>query len=150
MPCLFIARWSRAPVGVDVSRHVNTVRATIWLCYVLIGLLVMGTISKFWWMAHDPMWAQMSESRDSYYVLGTGNLLFAGAVWYGLWQRREWGRILGMSYCVVTLLTYVGTTFLGPYLVPDIEVEMVTWDTLLIGALSVACLVGLGRTRFAK
>ena len=82
-------------------------------------------------------------------LMGLGIIAFALVVAYGLWQRREWGRIFGISFCCVVLFIFVGMRLLQPFLVPEIRVSF-EWDAVLMGFLSVACLVGLSCTRFAK
>ena len=137
------------PLNSVVSRHLNSARASVWLGYVMIGLVVVGWITKFLWFARDPFWDQMNESRQTFYILGAGTIVFALAVAYGLWRRREWGRVFGMSFSVVMLFTFVGMPLMTPLLAPEIGINF-EWDSVLMGILSTACLIGLSRSKFEK
>jgi hypothetical protein len=115
----------------------------------MIGLVVIGWITKFLWLARDPFWDQMSESRQTFQILGAGTIVFAFAVAYGLWRRREWGRVFGMSFSVVVLFTFVGMPLVTPLLVPEIGIHF-EWNSVLMGILSTACFIGLSRSKFEK
>src|SRR2546427_8659142 len=94
----------------------NTVRVTVWPCYVMIGLVIFATGASIWDRAHDPMWSQMADSRRNYDLIQVVIAGFALAVAYGLWRQREWGRIFAISLAAIVLFMFVGTRLLAPLL----------------------------------
>jgi peptidoglycan/LPS O-acetylase OafA/YrhL len=128
----------------------NTVRATVWLTYVMIGLVLIAAGMSVWERAHDPMWAQMADSRRNYDIIQGGVAGFALAVAYGLWRQREWGRILAISLAAIILFMFVGTRLLAPFLTSgDVGISF-DWGTIVMGVLSSACIVALSRRRFRE
>ena len=89
------------------------------------------------------MWVvDMAESRQNFDILSLGLIVFGLGSAYGLWRRHEWGRVLAMSFSFVALFNCVGMRFLAPFLAPEIGIH-ITWETVLVGVLSSACLIGL-------
>lgn len=126
----------------------NTVRATVWLCYVMIGLVVLAAGASIWDRPHDPMWSQMGDSRRNYDLIQGCVVGYALAVAYGLWRRREWGRVFAISLAAIVLFMFVGTRLLAPLLTSgDVGITL-DWDTIVMGVLSSACIVALSRRRF--
>ena len=128
----------------------NTVRATVWLCYLMIALVVIAAGASIWYRAHDLMWSQMSDSRRNYDILQAGVVVFALAVGYGLWRRQEWGRVFGISLAAVVLFMFVGTRLLAPFLTDGDVGISIDWDTVVMGVLSIACIFALSRRKFRE
>jgi len=88
------------------------------------------------------MWAQMADSRRNYDIIQVVIALFALAVAYGLWRRREWGRVLAISLSAIVLFTFVGTRIVAPLLVPELPISF-DWGAVVMGLLSTTCIVAL-------
>ena len=120
----------------------NTVRIAVWMNYVMIGLVLFAAAASIWERAHDPVWSQMADSRRNYDIIQTGVSVFALAVGYGLWRRREWGRILAISLAAIVLFLFVGARLLAPVLAPGVPISF-DWGAVVMGVLSTACIVAL-------
>lgn len=128
----------------------NTVRATVWVCYVMIGLVIFAAGASIWDRAHDPMWSRMADSRRNYDLIQIGVAGFALAVAYGLWRRREWGRIFAISLAMIILFMFVGIRLLAPLMTSGDVAITLDWGTIVMGVLSSACIVALSRRRFRE
>jgi len=128
----------------------NTVRATVWLCFVMIGLVIFAAVASIWDRAHDPMWSQMGDTRRNYDLIQLGVTGFALVVAYGLWRQREWGRIFAISLAAIILFMFVGTRLLAPLLTSgDVGITF-DWGTIVMGVLSIVCIVALSRRKFRE
>src|SRR5271155_4069312 len=91
-------------------------RVTLWLCFPLIALAAMTCVGSIWERAHDPMWAQMPESRWKYDALSAAVALYSLVVAYGLWRKREWGRIFAISLFAIVFFMSIAVPLLAPLL----------------------------------
>jgi len=115
----------------------------------MIGLLLVGTATKLHWLATDPFWELMSESRVLAQAMDVGLMMFALIVVFGLWRRHEWARILGASLCFIVIFKSVGIPLLQPLLTPEIRIP-IEWDAVIMGSLAILCFVGLIWVKFSK
>ncbi len=126
----------------------STVRGTLWLTYLMVALVIFASASSIWERAHDPMWAQMSESRLNYDVISVGVAILSAVVAYGVWKKREWGRIFGISLAIIVLFMFVGIRLLAPVLSSgDVSISL-GWEAAFMGSLSIACIITLWRQSF--
>jgi hypothetical protein len=128
----------------------NTVRATILLCYLMIALVIFATCTSIWYRWHDPMWSRMSDVRCIYDIHQISIVVFALAVGYGLWRGRNWGRVYGVSLATIVLFMFVGIRLVAPF-ITDGEVGIrMDWDVIVMGILSSACIFALCRRKFRE
>jgi len=122
----------------------------LWLSYVMAALVVWASVASVLNRADDPMWAQMSEARRNYDLFSALVAAYAIIVTYGIFRRREWGRILGISLAVIVLYMFVGTRLLAPVLTSgDVPIEL-GWEAAVMGTLSIACIITLWRQSFRE
>ena len=119
----------------------SRVRLAVWLSYLMIALCLLGMGVSIWNKAQDPMWSQMSEARRNFNILSVVIAAFALSVAYGLWRRREWGRVFGISLGAVVLFYSVGIRLLAP-LIAGVEVGL-DWESIVMGALATSSIVAL-------
>jgi hypothetical protein len=128
----------------------NKLRTGVWLSYLMIALTIVATGISIWGRAQDPMWLQMADSRTGFDILHTGIAAFAMAVAYGLWRRREWGRVFAITLAAIVLFYSVGVKFLLTFLAPATVRTTFDWSSLGVGALSIVCIVLLTRCKFSE
>ena len=126
----------------------NNGRRMLWLSYVMAALVVWASVMSIWYRASDPMWAQMSEARRNYDLISGFVAAYAVVVAYGIFKRREWGRIFGISLAVIVLFMFVGTRLLAPVLTSGAVPIELGWEAAVMGTLSIACIVTLWRQSF--
>lgn len=127
----------------------NTVRAAVWLSYLMVAITLLSTGVAIWGRAHDPMWAQMQGSHRNFDILHGGIALLSVAVAYGIWRRREWGRIFAILLAAIVLFYSVGVQLAMPLASPDAKPTFY-WDSLAVSALSIVCIVLLVSCRFGQ
>ena len=128
----------------------NTVRATVLLCYLMIALVVFAAGASIWYRWHDPMWSQMSDVRRNYDILQVVIVVYALAVGYGLWRGLEWGRVSGIYLAVIVLFMHVGIRLVALFLTDGDVGIRIDWDTVVMGVLSIVCIFALYRRKFRE
>ena len=126
----------------------NRGRHTLWFSYIMVALVVWASGMSIWNRASDPTWAQMSEARRNYDLISVLVATYAAVVAYGLFRRREWGRIFGISLAAIVLFMFVGTRLLAPVLTSGSVPIDLGWEAVVMGTLSIACIVTLWRQSF--
>ena len=92
----------------------------------------------------------MGDARRNYDLIQVSVAGFALMVAYGLWRQREWGRIFAISLAAIILFMFVGTRLLAPLLTSgDVGITL-DWGTIVMGALSIVCIVALSRRKFRE
>lgn len=115
----------------------------------MVALVVWSSAMGIVGRANDPMWlGPMSEMRHTYDVLGGFIALYAVSVGYGIFRRREWGRVFGISLAAVVLFLFVGTRLLAPVMTGGAAPIELDWESAVMGVLSVVCVVTLSRQSF--
>jgi len=127
----------------------NKVRGVLWICFLLIALILVTCGASIWDRAHDPMWSRMQEIRFAYDCISAAVAVSSLAVAYGLWRKREWGRIFGMSLFSIVLFMFVGLPLLAPLLISGGVPITLGWWPVGVGALCFACIVLLSCQRRA-
>jgi hypothetical protein len=125
-------------------------RVTVWLCFLLIALVALSCVGSIWERAHDPIWARIPESRWQYDVLSAAVALYSVAVTYGLWRKREWGRISGISLFAIVFFMFIGVPLLAPLLTSGGVPIEIGWWPLGVGALCVVCIILLSSQPFRR
>ena len=125
-------------------------RVTLWLCFLLIALVAVTCVGSIWERAHDPIWARMHESRLKYDVLSAAVTLYSLAVAYGLWRKRAWGRMFGISLFAIVLFMFIGVPLLAPLLTSGSVPIAIGWWPLGVGTLCIVCIILLSRQPFRQ
>jgi hypothetical protein len=116
----------------------NKVRGLLWLCFLLITLIVVTCSASVWDRANDPIWSRMPDIRFAYDCVSAAIVVTSLAVAYGLWCKRQWGRIFGISLFAIVLFLFVGVPLLAPLLI-GVPVTLGLWP-VAVGALCIACI----------
>ncbi|SRR5258708_29237702 len=124
---------------------------TLWLSYVMAALVVWSSVVSILNRSDDPMWVgPMAEARRNYDLISALVAAFAIVVAYGIFRRREWGRVFGISLAVIVLFMFVGTRLLAPVLTSGAVSIELGWEAAVMGALSIACIITLWRQSFPE
>jgi hypothetical protein len=123
----------------------NKVRGILWLCFLLIALIVVTCSASVWDRANDPMWSRMPDIRFAYDCVSAAIAFTSLAVAYGLWRKRQWGRIFGISLFAIVLFLFVGVPLLAPPLM-GVPISLGWWPAS-VGALCFACIILLSWRR---
>lgn len=126
----------------------NTIRGTVWLSYVLVALVVAANVNSILFRAHDPIWPRMPDILRIYDLYSICIAVLGVVVAYGLWRRREWGRIFGIGFAVLALFLFVGIRLLQPVITSGAVPITLGWDAAIMGTLSIASIVTLSRRAF--
>jgi hypothetical protein len=123
----------------------------LWLSYFMAALVVWSCVASILNRAEDPTWVgPMTEARRNYDVIAGLVAVYAVVVAYGIFRRREWGRVLGISLAVIVLFIFLGTPLLVPVLTSGIVPIELEWDAAIMALLSIACITSLVRLRFRE
>ena len=123
----------------------------LWLSYLMAALVVLSCIFSILSRADDPTWiGPMIEARRNYDVISGLVAIYAVVVAYGIFRRREWGRILAISLAMIVMFMFMGTSLLVPVLTSGIVPFELEWEAAIMGLLSIACITSLLRLRFRE
>jgi hypothetical protein len=128
----------------------SKLRGTLWLSFLLIALIFITSSASIWERAHDPFWARMHESRLDYDLISAAVALSSTVVAYGLWRKREWGRIFGISLFAVVFFMFIGVPLLAPLLTSGSVPITLEWSALGMGAFCIVCIILLLRQSLRK
>lgn len=112
------------------------------LTYLLVLLVVIGSIISIFNRAYDSAWDSMSDVRFNYNLYSLFLSGFGMLVGYGLWTRRTWSRVYAISFAASILLLHVGTMALVLFVTDDVY-SIITWDFLLLTSFSLVSLIAL-------
>lgn len=125
------------------------VRFTLALTYTTIALSVLGVALGIWHRAQEQMWSQMQDVRLEYNLLGAGVIALAVAAAGGLRLRREWGRTLALSLCLVVAFLYLGIRYIVAPAMTGLPLKsFLNLESIVMGGLAIANAVALSRAQF--